>query len=48
MAMTVVDLLADGGDAGRVLAGFTAPLSKDAYLALQRGFNRRELYDGGA
>lgn len=48
MAMTVVDLLAEGGRAASVLEAFEAPLSKDAYLALQRGFNRRELFNGGA
>ena len=48
MAMTIVDLLAAGGHAASVLEAFEAPLSKDAYLALQRGFNRRELFDGGA
>ena len=48
MALTVVDLLAEGGHAASMLEAFEAPLSKDAYLALQRGFNRRELFDGGA
>lgn len=46
MALTVVDLLAEGGDAPAVINSFQAPLTKDAYLALQRGFNRRQLYDG--
>lgn len=46
MALTVVDLLAKGGEAHRVMNGFQPMLSKDAYLDLQRSFNRRVLYDG--
>jgi amidohydrolase len=45
MALTVVDLLADGGSAKGVIDGFTPLLTKGAYLALQRGFNRRVLYE---
>jgi amidohydrolase len=48
MALTVIDLLADGGEARHVIDSFRAPLTKGAYLALQRGFNRQELYDGAA
>lgn len=48
MALTVIDLLADGGEARHVIDSFHAPLTKGAYLALQRGFNRQELYDGAA
>ena len=48
MAMTVVDLLAEGGEADRVINGFTPALSKEAYLALQRGFNRQITFDGAA
>lgn len=45
MAMTVVDLLGDDGEAQRVVDGFTPALSKEAYLELQRGFNRRVTYE---
>lgn len=48
MAMTVVDLLVEGGDAQQVIDGFTPALSKEAYLTLQRGFNRQHLFDGAA
>ena len=48
MATTVVDLLAEGGEAKRVIDGFTPALSKEAYLALQRGFNRQVTFDGAA
>jgi hypothetical protein len=48
MAMTVVDLLVEGGEAQRVIDGFTPALSKEAYLTLQRGFNRQLLFDGTA
>ena len=48
MAMTVVDLLVEGGEAQRVIDGFTPALSKEAYLMLQRGFNRQLLFDGAA
>jgi metal-dependent amidase/aminoacylase/carboxypeptidase family protein len=48
MALTVVDLLAEGGDARRVIDGFQPLLTKEAYLALQRGFNRHVRYDESA
>ena len=48
MATTVVDLLAEDGEAKRVIDGFTPALSKEAYLALQRGFNRQVMFDGAA
>ncbi len=48
MALTVIDLLAEGGEARSVIDNFQPALTKDAYLALQRSFNRRQLFDGGA
>lgn len=45
MAMTVVDLLGEDGEAQRIVDGFTPALSKEAYLELQRGFNRRVTYE---
>lgn len=48
MALTVIDLLAEGGEAPSVIDNFQPALTKDAYLALQRSFNRRQLFDGGA
>jgi hypothetical protein len=44
-ALTVVDLLAEGGDGPGIVRGFTPLLSKQAYLELQRSFNRRALYE---
>ena len=44
-ALTVVDLLAEGGDGPGIVQGFTPLLSKQAYLELQRSFNRRALYE---
>jgi amidohydrolase len=47
MAMTLVDLLADGASAAReLLAGYTPPMSKDEYLAFMRRCSRRETFDG--
>ncbi len=45
MAMTVVDLLADGAAKARqVLGGYKAPLTKGAYLELMRGMVREETF----
>ena len=45
MAMTVVDLLADGAaKATQVLGGFKPPLSRTGYLELMRGMVREETY----
>ena len=47
MAMTVIDLLADGASAAReLLADYTPPMTKDEYLAFMRRCNRRETFDG--
>jgi amidohydrolase len=47
LASMVVDLLADGAAIGRqVLAQATPPLTRAAYLDLQRRVTRRETYDG--
>jgi len=47
LASMVVDMLADGAAGAReVLATAKPRLSKDAYLALQRGMARREVYAG--
>jgi metal-dependent amidase/aminoacylase/carboxypeptidase family protein len=47
MAMTIVDLLAEGASTARdVLAGFNAPMTKDEYLAFMRRNNRREQFNG--
>jgi len=48
LAAMAVDLLADGASAARaVLAGPRPPMTREGYLAFQRGIARRELYDGG-
>lgn len=47
MAMTVIDLLADGASGARgVLDAYTPAMSKDEYLAFMRRNNRREEFDG--
>ena len=47
LASMVVDMLGDGvAGAREVPANAKPPLSKDAYLALQRGMARREVYAG--
>lgn len=44
----VVDLLADGAAGAReVLARAQPRMTREAYLAFQRGVRRREVYDGG-
>jgi amidohydrolase len=49
LATMAVDMLADGAAGARdVLANATPRLTRDAYLALQRGMAKREVYDGGA
>ena len=48
LAAMAVDLLADGAAGAReVLAGQRPPMTRQGYLAFQRGIARRELYDGG-
>ena len=45
MAMTVVDLLADGAEkAAQVLGGFEPPLTRSGYLALMRSMVREETF----
>ncbi|MDA1258607.1 MAG: amidohydrolase [Chloroflexi bacterium] len=45
MAMTVIDLLADGASgAKRVISGHKPAMSKDEYLSLQRGFLSERSY----
>jgi amidohydrolase len=47
LALMAVDMLWDGAKAARsILAQFKPRLTKDAYLAFQRGINKTELYDG--
>ena len=47
LASMVVDMLGDGADGAReVLAKAKPRLRRDAYLALQRGMARREVYAG--
>jgi hypothetical protein len=48
LAAMAVDLLADGAAGAReVLAGPRPPMTRDGYLAFQRGIARRERFDGG-
>ena len=48
LAAMAVDLLADGAAGAReVLAGPRPPMTREGYLAFQRGIARRERYDGG-
>ena len=45
MAMTVIDLLADGARlANKVKSEFQAPMTRDGYLSLMRGMVREETY----
>ena len=45
MAMTVIDLLADGGSrASEIKDGYKAPLTKTEYLSLMRGMLKEETY----
>ena len=45
MAMTVIDLLADGAQRAReVKASYKAPLTKDGYLSLMRGMFKEETF----
>lgn len=47
LALMAVDMLWDGAKAARsILAEFKPRLSREAYLAFQRGINKTELYDG--
>jgi len=49
LAATVVDMLAEGAAAAReVLARSRPPMTREQYLAFQRGIARREVYEGGA
>jgi amidohydrolase len=47
LAAMVVDLLADGAAGGRqVLKAARPPMTREQYLAFQRGIARREVYEG--
>ena len=47
LAAMVVDMLADGARGAReVIAKAKPPMTREAYLAFQRGLARRELYEG--
>ena len=47
LAAMVVDLLADGAAGGReVLKAAKSPMTREQYLAFQRGIGRREVYEG--
>jgi amidohydrolase len=47
LAGMVIDLLADGaGGAREVLKSSTPPMTREQYLSLQRGFAKRETYEG--
>ncbi len=49
LAAMVVDLLADGGAGAReVLRDARPPMTREQYLAFQRGIARQEVYDGAA
>ncbi|HXJ77471.1 MAG TPA: amidohydrolase [Candidatus Methylomirabilis sp.] len=49
LASMVIDMLGDGAAGAReVLANARPRLTREAYLALQRGMARREVFDGGA
>jgi amidohydrolase len=47
LALMAVDMLWDDAKAAReIMAGFTPRMTKEAYLAFQRGIGRTELFDG--
>ncbi len=46
MALTAIDLLSKDALGSRMVDNFQPILTKDAYLELQRGFNRHIIYDG--
>ena len=47
LALMAVDMLWDGAKAAKsIMAEFRPRLTKDAYLAFQRGINKTELFDG--
>jgi len=49
LATAAIDLLWDEAqEARRIIQTFTPPLSRAQYLALQRGLNRTETYDGAS
>lgn len=49
MAMTVIDLLAGGATTAKeLLDNYTAPMTKDEYLAFMRGNARKEDFEGAA
>jgi hypothetical protein len=49
MAMTVIDLLADGATAAKeLLANHTPVMTKDEYLTFMRSNARKESFDGSA
>ena len=47
LAAMVVDMLAEGAAGAReVLKGSKPPMTREGYLAFQRGIARREVYEG--
>ena len=47
LALMAIDMLWGNADAARdILTGWTPRMTKDAYLAFQRGIARTELFDG--
>ena len=46
MALTAFDLLSNPAQASSIMKEFKPTLDKEAYLSLQRGFNRNYIYDG--
>jgi hypothetical protein len=49
MAMTVIDLLADGASGAReLLDGYTPVMTKDEYLTFMRSNARKEDFEGAA
>jgi metal-dependent amidase/aminoacylase/carboxypeptidase family protein len=49
LASMAIDLLAEGGAGARqVLATAKPPMTREGYLAFQRGIARREVFDGAA
>jgi hypothetical protein len=49
LASMAIDLLAEGGTGARdVLKTAKPPMTREGYLAFQRGIARRERFDGAA
>jgi hypothetical protein len=47
LALMAVDMLWDNAKAAKeIIAAFKPRLTRDAYLAFQRGINKTELFDG--